>query len=48
MVPRKSNAKERLAFSLLGLRAEAEGVLGITALVAITALFFMAKCLGFV
>ncbi len=47
MVPRKTNGKERLALSLLGLKAEAEGGLGITALVAIAALFFTAKWLGF-
>jgi hypothetical protein len=47
MVPRKSNAKERLALSLLGLKAEAEGGLGIAALVAVATLFFSAKWLGF-
>jgi hypothetical protein len=45
MVPRKS--KERLALSLLGLKAEADGGLGIAALVAIAVLFFTAKWLGF-
>jgi hypothetical protein len=40
--------KERLAFSLLGLKAEAEGGLGIAALVAIAALLFTAEWLGFV
>jgi hypothetical protein len=43
MVPRKSNAKERLALSLLGLKAEAEGGQGITALVAIATLLFTAN-----
>jgi hypothetical protein len=39
--------KERLAVSLLCLRAEAEGRLAIAALVAIIALLFTAKWLGF-
>jgi hypothetical protein len=47
MFPRKPNSKERLALSLLGLKAEADGGLGITALVAIAALLFTAKWLGF-
>jgi hypothetical protein len=47
MVPRRSDAKERLAVSLLGLKAEAEGGIGISALVAMAALLFTAKCLGF-